>query len=147
MNPALLALILTQAQANWAATSYNLGAQYDEGYTFSAIIYQESSYCQNKVNGWSRGCGGIKRATARLYDPQVTRKQLTEDNLRNLHDSLLYLLDCKRQTDTWRRMVYAYHYGIPAARLASVVTINADGYVRAIEAKVKMLEQVRINHE
>lgn len=147
MNPALLALILTQAQANWAATSYNLGAQYDEGYTFSAIIYQESSYCQNKVNGWSRGCGGIKRATARLYDPQVTRKQLTEDNLRNLHDSLLYLLDCRKQTDSWRRMVYAYHYGIPAARLASVVTINSDGYVKAISAKVRALEGVKQNHE
>lgn len=120
-----------------------MGAKYDEGYTFSAIIYQESSYCQNKVNGWSRGCGGLKRSTARLYDPHVTRAELTSDNQRNLRDSLLYLLDCKRQTDTWKRMVYAYHYGIPAARLASVVTINADGYVRAIEAKVKELSHVR----
>src|SRR5690242_14730814 len=110
---------------HWAVVSFNLGAQYDEGYTLSAIVYQESSYCQNKINRWSRGCGGIKRSTARLFDPQVTRQQLTDDNERNLHDSLSYLLECKRRTDTWRRMVFAYHWGIPLARVASVVEIDS----------------------
>jgi len=140
-------LILSAAQKYWAVRAYQVGETNGLGLTLSAVVYQESSYCQNKVNGWSRGCGGLKRSTARLYDPEVTRAELTEDNSRNLRDSLLYLLDCRKQTDTWRRMVYAYHYGIPAARLASVVEINSDGYVKAIERKVKILESIKVSED
>ena len=142
-----LALCLSAAQMHFAILSYTYGAQYDEGFTFSAIIYQESSYCQNKINGWSRGCGGLKRKTARLFDPDVTRQQLTDDDERNLHDSLLYLLECKRRTDTWRRMVFAYHWGIPVARMASVVTIDSDPYVNAIAAKYRVLQSLPLDTE
>ena len=145
MNPALLALILTQAQANWLSISYNIGSEQNEGYTLSAIVWQESSFCQRKINLWSRGCGGLKRSTARLFDPGVTRKQLTDDNERNLHDSLLYLLECKRRTDTWRRMVFAYHWGIPASLSATERDVDGDKYVLAISAKVRALEGVNID--
>lgn len=144
---AALGLILTQAQVNAYNMSYTIGSGANEGYTLSAIVWQESSFCQHKVNLWSRGCGGLKRSTARLFDPGVTRKQLTDDNDRNLHDSLAYLLECKRRTDTWRRMVYAYHYGLPLARVAKVVDIDSDGYVQAISAKVRALEGVKQNHD
>lgn len=142
-----LALCLSAAQMHFAILSYTYGAQYDEGFTFSAIIYQESSYCQNKVNGWSRGCGGLKRKTARLFDPEVTRQQLTDDNARNLHDSLLYLLECKRRTDSWRRMVFAYHMGIPMALKASKAQIDSNQYVLAIIYKIHELQSITIDTE
>lgn len=147
MSGAAAVLVLTVAQKYWAVRSFQIGEQQNVGYTLSAISYQESSFCKFKVNHYSRGCTGLKRSTARLFDPSVTRLQLTNDNERNIRDGLAFLLYCKARTNSWKRMVAAFHYGVPAESKMSDAQIVSDGYVKAIEEKVRALEGVKQNHE
>ena len=141
---AALGVILSASQLHWAQEAYNIGAPYDLGYTLVALEGQESSYCEFKVNGWSRGCLGVKRSTARLFDARVTRLALETDNYRNLLVGLAYLLYCRKHTTDWRRMVAAYHYGVPVESQMSDAQIDADGYVKAIQRRLKEIE---ISHE
>lgn len=145
MSSAAAVLILSAAQKYWAVRSYQVGEPSGNGYTLSAISWQESSFCRYKVNSWSRGCTGLKRSTARIFDPTVTRAELEADNDRNIRDGLAYLLYCHSHTRDWKQMVYAYHWGLPKALTASRAEIVSDGYVKAISAKVRALERVRVN--
>ena len=147
MSSAAAVLILSAAQKYWAVRAYQVGEQQNVGYTLSAISYQESSFCKFKINRWSRGCTGIKRSTARLFDPSVTRLQLTEDNERNIRDGLAFLLYCKARTNSWKRMVAAFHYGVPAESKMSDAQIVSDGYVKAISAKLSQLRAIPISTE
>lgn len=134
------ALVLTALQLHWVTVAYQIGAPYDLGSTLVGISGQESSYCRFKVNRWSRGCTGIKRSTARLFDPSVTRLQLTQDNARNLRDGMAYLLYCRHRTKDWQHMVAAYHYGVPVESQMSDSQIDADGYVKAIQRRMKEIK-------
>ncbi len=138
------ALVLTALQLHWATVAYQIGVPYGEGRTLAALEGQESSYCEFKVNGWSRGCLGVKRSTARLFDARVTRLALETDNYRNLLVGLAYLLYCRKHTKDWRHMVAAYHYGVPVESQMSDAQIDADGYVKAIQRRMK---EIRVDHE
>lgn len=140
---AALGLILTASQMKWAIAAYQVGEPYGLGLTVSALAWQESSFCRYKINSWSRGCLGLKRRTARLFDSTVTRKQLTDDNERNLRDGLSYLEYCKENTAGWSEMVYCYHYGLPAElAVQTEYEIVSDGYVKAIAFKVTALQNL-----
>ena len=142
------ALFLTVLQLHWATVAYQIGAPYGEGRTLVALEGQESSYCRFKVNGWSRGCLGIKRSTARREggDPTVTRKQLTEDNNRNLLVGLKILLYCSVRTKSWRQSLLCYHYGEPVEKLMvqGSVPYDPDGYVKAIQRRMK---EIRVSND
>lgn len=139
---AALGVILSASQLHWVIAAYQIGEPYGLGLTLSSIEGQESSYCRFRVNSWSRGCLGLKRSTARLFDPGVTRAELETDNPRNIRDGLAFLLYCQHHTRDWRQMVYAYHWGLPKALKASRVEIDADGYVKAIQRRMK---EIRID--
>lgn len=139
---AALALVLTASQLYWANEAYKVGAPYGLGYTLVGLEGQESSYCRFKVNHWSRGCLGIKRSTARLFDPLVSRSELTTDNARNIRDGLAFLLYCRSETTSMRRMVAAYHYGVPTESKMSDAQIDSDPYVLAI---VRRLHEIKVD--
>lgn len=148
MTPAAAILILSAAQAHWASVAFNLGESHNgNGYLFAAIVYQESSFCKYSGTSWSRGCTGIKRGTARIFDKGVTRKQLTEDKNRNLLDGLSFLLYCREKTESIDAAAYCYHYGLPQTRKATKAEIERDGYVRAINDKIKQLRAIREDRE
>lgn len=142
MVGAALAVFLSAQQLYWANEAYKAGAPYGLSNTLVALEGQESSYCRFKVNHWSRGCLGIKRSTARLFDPLVSRSELTTDNARNIMDGLAFLLYCRSETTSWRRMVAAYHYGIPAESKMSDSQIDSDAYVLAI---VRRLHEIKVD--
>jgi hypothetical protein len=132
----LFSAALSTTQVYWAEEAFKVGNPYGLGLTLSAIIGQESSYCQNKINGWSRGCSQIKRATARIFDPGVTREELTRDNQRNIKDGLAFLLYCRTNTTSWRRSVACFHWGLPHESQMSDTEINSDAYVSAVIARL-----------
>lgn len=139
---AALAIVLSASQLHWATVAYQLGEPYGLGSTLVALEGQESSYCRFKGTSWSRGCLGFKRATARIFDIGVSRKQLTDDDNRNLRDGLAYLLYCRERTKDWQHMVAAFHYGVPAESKMSDAQIATDGYVLAI---VRRLHEIKVD--
>jgi len=141
---AALGLYLSASQVYWAQQAFLIGEPHNVGHTLVALEGQESSYCRFKGTSWSRGCLGIKRSTARLFDPDVTRDALTNDNYRNLHDGLMYLLYCKAHTKNWSHMVACYHWGLPHESKMSDTEIEADVYVNAIR---KRMQEVKVSHD
>lgn len=145
MIASALAIVLTASQLHWATIAYQLGEPHGLGYALVALEGQESSYCKFKVNKWSRGCLGIKRSTARLFDSQVTRRQLTDDNARNIRDGLAYLLYCRANTAGWSEMVYCYHYGLPGEiAVKTEWQIVNDGYVKAVKRR---MHEIKVTHD
>lgn len=146
MIASALAIVLTASQLHWAGEAYKAGAPYGLGYTLVALEGQESSYCRFKVNGWSRGCLGIKRSTARSLggDSTITRQKLTEDNHRNILVGLTIFRYCAAHTKSWRQALLCYHYGEPAEKLmvAGKAPYDPDGYILAI---VRRLHEIKLD--
>lgn len=143
MIASALAIVLTASQLHWATVAYQLGEPYGESLTLSAIIGQESSYCQFKRNGWSFGCAGTKRATVRfIFDGHATRARLESDNLYSIKAGLSVLLYCRDHTNSWRRMVACFHWGLPYESKMSDAQIDSDAYVLAI---VRRLHEIKLD--
>jgi len=141
-----LALYLTAAQATAVSQAFNLGAPYGQGLTLSAVIGQESSYCKFKRNGWSFGCAGTKRATVRkLFDGSASRARLESDNLYSIRAGLAILLYCKDHTNSWRRELACYHWGLPHESQMSDAEIDSDSYVKAVSERVRQLQQIPVD--
>lgn len=145
---AALALVLSQAQVVAANQAFTIGEPYGLGHTLQAIIWQESSFCQQKRNGWSVGCAGTKRRTVRfIFDPAATRARLESDDEYSIKAGLSILLYCKTHTDNWSEMVYCYAYGLPQEEKATEDEILSDTYVKSVAAKVKQLEEIPADKE
>ena len=148
MTCTLAALCLTAAQMHWAIISYRIGEPYGEGLTVSALVWQESSFCEFKRLRWSVGCLGTKRATVRkLFDPAATRARLESDNGYSIQAGTAILLYCRENVRTWRRMVACYHWGLPHESTMADADIDKDPYTLAIAEKVKKLRAIPISTE
>ena len=146
MNPALLALILTQAQAHWLSVSYNIGAEHGYPYTIAALIWQESSFCaRTHHHDHAYGCGGIHLDTAALVEQRPIRGNELEDPQYNIRVTGDYFHYCLRRMGEWRKAIGCYHYGYPVA--SKKTDLEHDPYVLSVAAKVRALEGVKQNHD
>lgn len=149
MNPALLALILTQAQANWLNVAYNEGSKYGIPRYTQAIILVESSACLQRRgdDGRSLGCGQLQIATARKYCKcSISVERLVRDERANIHISAAFLSACfERFWPDKRRSIFCFNRGIPAASKATDYQVTHSRYVYKVESAVRALEGVKVD--
>lgn len=151
MNPALLALILTQVQANWLNVAYNEGSKYGIPRYTQAIILVESSACLQRRgdDNTSLGCGQLKLDTARrVCGCKVTAAALISDEHQNISIAARYLDQCfERFFPDKRRSIFCFNAGIPAASKATNSAIAKSRYVKKVEAAIKLLSGVKLNND
>ena len=151
MNPALLALILTQAQANWLTIAYDEGQKYGIPRYTQAIILVESSACLHRDGDdhKSLGCGQLQLGTARqVCRCNIGTATLRTDNVRNIRITARFLSECfERFFPDKRRAEFCFNRGIPAASKATANQVKHSRYVHKVESAVRALEGVKQNHE
>lgn len=151
MNPALLALILTQAQAGNLNLAYNIGSKYYVGKYEMAVILVESSACMrlDGDDGASLGCGQLQIQTAeKTCGCEVTRERLLHDKAWNIGISARFLSQCF--ANFWpdkRRALYCYNAGIPAASKATDSQVTHSRYVARVLKALSELAHVRQTEE
>lgn len=130
----------SNAQIRKARQAYHLAGPYGLEWTFSALVYQESSLCANKkgIDPQGLGCTQIHLQTARLFFPDVTIQQLETDDTLNMLAGLSYLKYCKKVFKDWASTLVCYKRGEPTARSMSYEQRQIDPYPAKI--RVKMLE-------
>lgn len=147
MNPALLALILTQAQAGNLNLAYNIGSKYYVGKYEMAVVLVESSACMrlDGDDGKSVGCGQLQIQTAaKVCGCIPDAKRLREDKRYNLRISGRFLAECfNRFWPDKRRSLYCYNAGIPAASKATDSSVAKSKYVARVLKALSELAHVR----
>ena len=103
------------------------------GITEEAILYVESSFCEDDVgdHGLSIGCGQVQvRTAARVlhFRPSVQRLRYDQDfNIRVSYDYLRY---CASRTHSYVRSVFCYQHGPAAAIRESCAEIEKSATLR-----------------
>lgn len=135
------------AQMKAAQEAYHLAEPYGLGLTFTALVYQESSLCANKIgiDPYGNGCTQIHRSTAQKYSNVYLHRQfLRDDNLSNMRYGLEELTYCRGLYGDWASMLVCYKYGPGSVDRYSIEDRQNNEYVIKIRAKVKELSSFGI---
>lgn len=147
MNPALLALILTQAQANWLTVAYDEGSKYGLPKYTQAIILVESSACLHRSGDdhKSLGCGQLQLSTARkTCRCKINSSILEKDNGRNIKITAHFLSDCfVRFWPDRNRAILCYNVGPFVAAKLTNRAVAKSRYVARVLKDLSELAHVR----
>ena len=140
----LLSLQLSVAQVNSLNLAMAKGDEIGYPYTIAALDWAESSFCiRTHHPDGSHGCGGIRLQTAELTEERHVPLDEIDDPAANLAIAAHYFALCLAHSDSWRRAVAEYHYGIPKGSRMSQEEINSNRYVLSVAAKVRALERIK----
>lgn len=127
---------LTPLQIEAIKEARAIGAHYRVPDLLVAVIWQESSFCAQRLgdDGKSFGCGQVQLKTAkRMAGHYISAHQLIHDRRLNLEIAARYLHYCIERFEI-ERGLYCFNHGDGAAARATARAVRDDSYVEKVLA-------------